>query len=206
MAWQWSESIHRYRDKVTGRFASRDDVLSWVNESIAGSDTAVYDYSLLVDRDNPTISPTDWQEAMRKELKGEYIRQYVLGRGGVDQMTQVDWGSVGGMLAEQYKYLQVMAEQLEAGELTQAQVAARSQMYIRSSREAFERANRRGMEELGMSEVQWVINPSVENCPDCEAFAAMGWIPVTDNPYGGCFPGSGCTQCVTNCACHLEYR
>lgn len=148
----------------------------------------------------------DWQTMMRQSLKESYIQQYVSARGGLDMMTQADWGSIGGMLREQYRYLDRFAEDIANGRLTEAQIAARARMYFESAREAHERALERAMREADMQEVRWVLNPRAENCQRCEEFSEMGWQRVRDDPFGGALPGSGDTPCLTNCQCHLEYR
>lgn len=206
MPWQWSQGTSRYRDPDTGRFLPAAKVRDWLTESLVGSGNVTETLASFVGSDPPTISPTDWKAAMRREVKDEYIRQYLLGRGGRDQMTAVDWGSVGGMLRNQYAHLDAFFGQVDAGELTEGQIRARSRMYTNSARQSYERANERVQVEAGMRWVRWVLNAQVENCPDCIAFAAMGWVLVTEDPFSGCTPGSGCTVCLTNCACHQDYR
>jgi hypothetical protein len=128
----------RYRDVDTGRFISRTEILSYASQ-IASSTSAVSDaYANLVGQQ--TISPTDWLALFRQEIKDEHIRQYILGRGGRGSMTPADWGSIGGMLREQYSYLDGFADEIAAGTLSEAQISARSRMYINSAREAFNRA------------------------------------------------------------------
>lgn len=206
MAWQWSRSTNRYRDTITGKFVSRTTVLGWVADSLGGSKNAVTTLAEMADPDNPVLSPGDWRNAMREQVKGEYIRQYMLGRGGRDQMTQRDWGNCGFMIKEQYQYLENFLAEVEAGELSMAQLRARSQMYINSAREAYERAQAEVAGEMGMTEVKWNLTPAAESCDDCVAYDAMGWQSIADDPYVGCTPGSGCSQCGSNCQCFLEYR
>lgn len=147
-----------------------------------------------------------WETSMRQHLKDMYLQEYMLARGGRKNMTRIDYSSIGGMLAEQYRYLGRFSREIAAGNLSQAQIAARSKMYFRSAREAFERAQARIAEEAGLRYVKWTMNPELENCPDCINFASMGWQRAEINPYGGAYPGSGHTQCLTNCGCFLEYR
>jgi hypothetical protein len=115
-------------------------------------------------------------------------------------MTYADWGSIGGMLAEQYGHLDNFAAVL--GDLSEAQIMARSKMYINSGREAYERAHARVAAGLGFDEEIWVIDPFADNCDDCLALAEEGWQPIDHFP----FPGAGWTVCLTNCKCHKEYR
>lgn len=46
----------------------------------------------------------EWKDKARQEIKEEFIRQYILGRGGIDQMTSTDWGRIGHALRTQYQY------------------------------------------------------------------------------------------------------
>lgn len=141
MPWIWEEGTTRYRDQATGRFLSAPDVRDLSSESvrIAGSGTDGLAGMLAEDQ----VNVRDWETLMRQSIKDEYIQQYVLARGGLEQMTAQDWGSIGGMLADQYRYLGNFSREIAAGELTESQIAMRSRMYIRSAREATSRANMR---------------------------------------------------------------
>ncbi|NIV28992.1 MAG: hypothetical protein GWN58_05620, partial [Anaerolineae bacterium] len=131
MDWKWNETAGRYYDADTGRFLSRARVLDYVDDSIAATESATDLLASYVADD--MLSPGDWRLLMREEIKREYIRQYTLGRGGVAQMTQADWGSIGGMLKEQYKYLDGFAGQV--ADMSEGAIRSRSRMYIRSARE-----------------------------------------------------------------------
>lgn len=203
-SWAWDAKSARYRDQATGRFMAGDRVLELVQESIGNGYPAMDQLAGYVA--DGTINAATWETAMRGEIKGEYIRQYLLGRGGLEQMKPGDWGSIGGMLKEQYHpYLDDFRKAIESGALSEAQIAARSKMYINSAREAFERGRAVAEKVAGNDEVSWHVT-AVENCDDCLAFQAMGWQAVADDPYGGAYPGSGATACVTNCQCYLDYR
>jgi len=135
MSWKWDKRIHNYRDSETGKILSRERALEFVDESLLESTNVSSDLAELVA--DGRLSATDWQRLMRSELKTEYIREYMLGRGGRPQMTSADWGSIGGSLAEQYRYLIGFTAQIAAGALTAGQIKMRSAMYINSAREAF---------------------------------------------------------------------
>ncbi len=199
----WDELVGRYRDEK-GRFVARDTVYEFVNKSLTISGNVSDTLSSMVY--NGTISVGDWEKAMRQEIKEEYLRQYMTFVGGREQMTQADWGSVGGMLGEQYKYLSGFADDIATGELTEAQIRARSMMYINSAREARERARARAVSKLDYDEEYWELNPHLENCDDCIEFNAMGWQLIADNPYKDAYPGSGDTRCLTACGCEMFYR
>ena len=137
----YGHPLYRYKDNDNGRFISRNQILEWEQAGIeAGVDKAK---SLAEPVVSGEITVGQWQEQMRELIKQNAIQQAVLGCGGRGQMTQADWGMVGGVIADQYRYLDNFAQQIANGELTAAQIAARSAMYIRSTKEAFERMQSR---------------------------------------------------------------
>lgn len=199
MPWGWDPTAKRYRDLDTGRFMLRSEVLAWVEESLDASTVATDQLAQFVI--DGVVSPADFGLLMRQELKEEYIRQYLLGIGGRAQMTPADWGSIGGMLADQYRYLDRFVDEIATGELPPGSLLLRVRMYANSAREAYERAHLKNANALGMVEENWVLGDA-EHCSDCVAFAGMGWQPIGTFP----FPGEGATECLTNCKCHKIYR
>jgi len=203
--WNWLKRIGQFINSVTRRVLSRPAQRELSELDLDANQDRVADLAHALAEDSITVG--EWELAMREEIKTAYIEQYLLGRGGVEQMTQADWGSIGGSLSESYSYLSNFSRQIANGELAEGQIRRRSQMYINSAREARERALRRVALETGMTEVRWVIDPPAEHCPDCVALEALSWKPIEPWPFGHSIPGSGVdTQCLTACRCHLEYR
>jgi hypothetical protein len=201
--WRWSAPTHNYRDLDTGRFVSGAQVHSWSAAASKASGDAVGTMADMLSEGK--LSVRDWTLLMRDEIKDAYIQQYLLGRGGTGKFTKAEAGSLGGMLTEQYRYLDRFAREIADGNLTPGQIAKRARMYAASSKEAFERAQQRAMVEGGMTEKRWRMTPA-EHCPDCIAFSGLGWVPIDEDAYNGATPGSGATQCLTNCACEMDYR
>jgi hypothetical protein len=198
--WVWVEKVGKYRDSA-GHYLARDKVLSFVNESIAASDTAIGPLSAAAA--GGSLSPADFNLLARAELKQEYLRQYMLGIGGRSRMTPADWGRVGSMLKEQYKYLGEFSKEIADGKLSEAQIKARLHMYLNSSRSAYERAHSVNAKNLGMDEEAWLMGQVAgEHCEDCLALNAKGWQPIGTFP----IPGDGSTSCLTSCACSVDYR
>ena len=199
----WDSTIARYRD-LRGRFVRETTVLQYVDRGIANAQSIGQHIGTLAGEG--TLSPSAFNAVMRRELKAEYIRQYVLQRGGRAAMESSDWGRIGGMLREQYRYLDQFTADIAAGNVSPAQARIRTGMYFKSAREAAERARRVAKEGAEYNEVRWVLQPG-ENCPDCQAWARLGWQPIEPWPYGAnCVPGSGCTVCLTNCNCILQWQ
>ena len=146
--WVWLDSSHRYHDLTSGRFVSAEQVRDWSHAAADASGDAATEFARMLDGGQLTLG--DWQTVMREEIKDAYVEQYLLGIGGLDNMTQQTWGSVGGMLAEQYHYLDGFAREIATGRLTEGQIARRARMYTNSAVEARSRAHARA---LGMPEL-----------------------------------------------------
>ncbi len=197
---EWDPRSARFRNLRTGRYVSVREVRRAIE--------AVLDASPVEGWAEPvadgSMSVGAWHQGMRDEIKRNYLQLYLAGRGGTGMMTARDYGSVGGMIREQYRYLDAFAQEIADGKLSAGQIAMRSAMYINSAREAFERAQRRAVEKTKMDEVRWAedSSPEVEHCEDCVALAGRGWLPVKPWPFRSgrrdIYPGSGDTICLTN--------
>jgi len=144
-----------------------------------------------------------WTMSFREALKNEYLDEYALGKGGFVNMTQADFGSVGGMLRNQYGYLDKFAQDIADGKLSEAQIRNRSRMYADSATQAFERGKTRaqGVPELpaypgdgstacGSNckcawlivetettfECTWKLDVSATHCEDCLE-RSQSWAP-----------------------------
>lgn len=146
------------------------------------------------------ISLAQWQRNMAKEIKDAWRTQYALGRGGWEQMTQSDFGRMGGRLQFQYRRLNAFAEDIWRGDLSDAQIRARAKMYATANRTAL--FDGRTQAKIGASfiEERRILNPA-EHCQDCIGYAALGWQPIGTLPE----PGQQ-SVCRANCKCTKEYR
>lgn len=190
--WKWLQQFGRYFSEKLGRFFGRGDTLAKVDDLQKAPKNVADQLASWVA--SGQIDAKAFEAQMRQQIKQAYISEYLLGRGGINAMKPLDWGSIGGMLKEQYKYLAAFAQEIAEGKLTEAQIRARAQMYINSSREAFERAKARVAALLNLTEEKWILNPQAENCPDCIYYSQQGWKPVAEEFYP--VPGDGSTQCL----------
>ena len=207
--WVFETGTQRYRDLATGRFLSNTDVIGIVNgiaDRTTGDPVTTINTMLADGR----LNTADWKTGFARQIKNAYIQQAELAAGGRSQMTPQMWGSVGGSVREQYRYLDKFAKQIESKQLTPVQIEARTKMYINSSRESFWRIKDMKARGTGMTEERWVDEGDSNVCGPCADAGAMGWQPI------GTFaqPGSGQvlvkpkTSCqgLTNCRCEKEYR
>jgi hypothetical protein len=139
MPYTWDPNLLRFRDE-RGRFVTEARVTAWRDAATDAAVGRVQDLATQVAADN--IDVATWQAAMRTEIKNRVIQEYLLGR-GPGPFTPADRGSLGGMLTDQFRYLDRFAAEVAAGNLSEAQIRARAAMYIRSAREAYGRAQAR---------------------------------------------------------------
>jgi len=157
--------------------------------------------------DAGTINAAQFNAEMRELLKAGHIIASSVGRGGLERMTLADWGKVGNKIKWQYQFLDRMTRQLERGAI--ANTASRAKQYVSSIyvsyADAYFETNREFKENGG------VLNPNgeilvarelnaAESCDDCEALAALGFIPLDDMPE----IGEG-TSCGDFCKCDLIF-
>lgn len=151
------------------------------------------------------ISLTDWHLAMRELLKSAHIIAASVGRGGFARMTQKDWGVVGAKIKWQYGFLQKTARSIEKGKILKALVPGRAQKYAAalhiSFYRAFGEAQAEGRAITGEKPllVKREIN-SKEGCAECLEYAAMGFIPVDEQPL------LGELSCGDFCKCDLVFE
>ena len=178
--------MRRYRDTRTGRFVSRSAVRTQVQNSIDVSVDRSEEIARTIAAGE--LDALDARAIMRQEIKKSYIRSYELGRGGRRAMTQSDWGSVGGMLREQYRYLDRFVGEMADGNLSEGQIKTRFSMYLRSSREGFERGN------AGSQQIPHGILPAYpgDGQSECLVNCRCRWVITREYAFGT-FMGWNCT-------------
>lgn len=148
------------------------------------------------------ITVQAWTSGMRELIKQTYTQQYMLSRGGVNAMTQADWGQLGAALRDQYRHLDQFAQEIASGKLSPAQIQARARLYVNSATQAFERgkASSHGLrlpaypgdgstqcrtnckcrwsiaDRGAFWECRWMLGVA-EHCPDCVTYAGR-WNPL----------------------------
>jgi len=197
--WYWDDSVKRYRSPVTGRFIGIDDMNGLRAEFMNSQKERVEGVTNVYAAE--AIDFKTYRNQVTDIIRQTYVDLYSMGAGGRNNLTAKDWGSIGGMLKEQYGYLNNFMDQIEAGELSQAQITVRLKMYINSASEAFWRAFARDIPIdlpaypgdgqtacLTNCQCQWDIKPvdggydcywilgEAEHCPDCVENAAR-WNP-----------------------------
>lgn len=172
--WVYDQSAHAFRKVLDGAIKQTlGDISGPAHEYInkASVTYAKEMFGLLTSGTSRDV----WVKEFRRRLKDMYAALYLSGKGGRANMTQSDWGRVGSMLVEQYKYLNRFADQIFGGDTgslsdRETQLTIRMTMYFRSA-----------MESYGKALVKSYGMPALPQ-----------------------YPGDGKTECLTACRCHLE--
>jgi hypothetical protein len=96
-------------------------------------------YGLAEDLASGSITLSDWEDAMRDQIKNTLGVMYVFGRGGFDAMTPNDWTVLSGLVTAAFMYLDHFAADIAQSLLSEDAIAARSAMYVGSGVGAYER-------------------------------------------------------------------
>jgi len=144
--WEWDIGTHRYRNARTGRFLGAEQMVAMRDEFLSAQAEAARNLAMELVSQRATVQ--EWVKEMRTVLHDSYVDSYVAAHGGRGTMQSSDWGRLGQMLREQYAYLQNFAQEIAAGKYnpeTAAQaIGYRSEMYVNSSNEAFNRGKGAG--------------------------------------------------------------
>lgn len=144
------------------------------------------------------LSVQQWQIGVAAELKDAHLAQAMYGAGGKANMTQANWGRVGGTLADEYRYLANFAQDISNGSVSEAQALARIVQYGNATQQSYHREYVEGTKEN--ERIYWRLNPA-DHCADCVSLASGSPYAPADLPT---VPGAGATQCRGNCKCELE--
>lgn len=188
--WTWNEEKQEWEDE-DGDIIPLALLLALIFQRIqAGSIyiTSLTPLALLSSR---------WYQEMLKTITREYVIQYLLGRGGLTQMTETDWETLRGLLREQSTYLRRFQSELDT--LSDAQIEARAKLYVNSAQQAFwhGRSAARG----------WPVLPaypgdcSTQCCTNCKCYWQVEQVgPNTWHAYWRLRPAEHCEDCLRRAA------
>ena len=196
--YRWDANTQRYRDARTGTFAPQRTVTMLLNRQITVAQKEMR--SLGQQLVEGKLDVTEWRDATREQLRVIHATQSAKAVGSFDQMTQVEWGRVGGKLRYQYERLEKFAGEIDDGaQPLDGRFTQRVEMYAKSGFATYEETRRDGARDAGMTEERRILG-NAEHCDDCVEYAARGWVPI------GTLPRIGQSQCRVNCRCEFEYR
>lgn len=193
----WDPETGRYRDTRTGRFVPDAQIRIAIDRAIIKANGQMTSLARQLRKGDITLE--EWSEAMRTEIKAQQLAAAMVARGGAAQMTQADFGRVGGQIASQYRYLNNFQSQIAGGLPLDGRFMNRVTLYSEGARTTFE-ATKRDVEEDAGSEEESNELGSADHCNECIALTLIGWVPI------GTMPPPGRRECGNKCKCRMKYR
>lgn len=195
--WVYNLKSNRYQDKKNGQFLSAGAVEQLTENYIAQQQdklTELGDHLI-----SGEINTREWEDDFAKTLKEVLVNSYVLGRGGMKQMTARDLGITSGIMREQYTYLRNFAGEIMRGRMSIAQFQARSKLYAEKAYSVYWMGRLEAFRAEGYLWERDILTPG-ESCVSCLRIAARGWVRLGTNPAIGVD-----RICKNNCRCRKEF-
>jgi hypothetical protein len=188
----------RYID-ARGRMVKNEAVIAEMENVLSGVKGEMIGLSQQLQ--NSEIGLQEWYNGMRSRMKVIHGIEAAIAKGGWAQMTQSDWGAVGAITKQQYRFLNNFAAQIEDGLPLDGRFLLRTGMYADAARATGEDMKRREADRNGFDEEARVLAPA-DHCVDCVRWSVdnLGWQPI------GTIPRIGESICRTNCHCRFIFR
>lgn len=144
----WNQSTERWRNLASGQFVSNESVRTEVNRHIDAAQDNLQ--RLTQNMYSGNISLAQWQSGVALELKDGHLAQSMFAVGGRGNMTQANFGRVGGTLANEYSFLSNFADDIAAGRVSEAQALARISQYGNATGQSYWREWAREQDSIAL--------------------------------------------------------
>lgn len=146
------------------------------------------------------IGVSEFERQMQRLVKDTQLYSSAVAAGGFSQLGGAELSLLESRIAEQFRYLSNLSDDLAAGaKISPAQLAARSNLYAQSARNTYDVTYRAAQLARGYDEERNVTHPG-EHCEECLQESARGWVAT------GTLKPVGQRTCLGNCNCTIEYR
>lgn len=195
LEFEYVKSAQRYRWKDSKKFVSAKLVekLTVAHSDqmagrVKGLTRKMLDGDLTVD---------EWERQVLDDVKEVMVQRYRLGKGG--DLDASDRGKLGSQLRFNYDKFWTFRQKVIEGELSEAQIFARAQLYVNKANWAYAAGRTQAHKNAGYIWEQR-IKPATESCMECIVYNLMGWQPIGSLPERT----EQCT-CQANCKCYKEF-
>lgn len=196
----WEKSTQRYRytsGDRSGQFVGVDTLQDLIGDY--QSQQKDIGQSITDRLINGDINTAQWVREQAAQLKQGHINMHGLGLGGHANFDAAEYGSVGATMRRELGFLRNFAQEIQDGNLSEAQIRARTNLYYNTLWRTHAHARERAHEDEGFQWERRLTAPS-EVCPDCVGYAAQGWVEIGSLPD----PGEA-SVCHSNCRCRKEF-
>jgi len=195
-SYSWDDPRAQYRN-ASNRLVSRGAVREVLDKYLDVRTARVRDVSVQLQQREITIA--QWQRQMEDSIARTHLASAALAKGGWARMRPVDYGRVGRLVRDEYKYLRAFARQIEKGLPLDGRFLSRAEQYAQAGRHTFHVVETLELKARDYDEEK-SIRSARDSCSECIAIAALKWqrIGSTKNP--------GSRICRRKCRCHKIYR
>lgn len=208
--WEWNPKTKEYENTQTGTKVTPKELFDLRQQFVDSQKSVLDGMSEKLRKGNITLE--QYETAVKDSIRKTYNVMYCAGAGGRNNMTPSDWGKIGAMLKDQYGqngFLKGFMEQIASGNLSQAQINARMNLYLKSADEALWKGMTKELPVrlpaypgdgstscMVNCMCSWFIAPveggydcywrlgQAEHCPDCMR-RASDWAPYRIRVSGG---------------------
>lgn len=193
----WDAARKQFRYASTGRLVPRTLVRNAIDTALEHQRARARQLWRAMGEGRAT--GLEWEQAMRRLVKDTHLYTTAAAKGGWTQLTQADFGRVGGRVAREYAHLRAFREGLAAGtRKLDGRGLLDAESYAQAARRTYHDAEKDVQAEGGKTLVRNVLHPA-DHCEECAALADAGPMPIDE------MPSPGDRQCLSNCKCELEY-
>lgn len=195
LEFEYVKSAQRYRWKDSKKFVSFKLVEKLTEAHSAGLSDRVGNITQEMIDQGRTVD--EWEREFLADVKEVMVQGYRLGKGG--DLTASDRGKLGNQIRFNYDKFWGFRQKVVNGELSEAQIKARAQLYVNKTNWAYAAGRTQAHRDAGYI---WErrIRTADESCNECIAYELMGWQPIGSLPE----KTEQCT-CMANCKCYKEY-
>lgn len=199
MSFIFETSTGRYRNTTTGKFTSRETLLRIVDNEVMRLETRLKGHARLLIANK--ITPEEWEERMRYDMKLSGICTGLLTNGGKERATPQILGGIGNELRNQYKYLSKFKQQIKNGELTSETILRRAGNYSGSSRMIYHQNDKRAKQTLGFTLARRILDAGANHCNSCIQYQRLAYVPISE-----IVPVATNCECKWRCRCRIIYK
>ncbi len=199
MTYKFNEKAGRYIDSK-GKFVPRKKVLKDVQNEASRLKLKLKQHGENLVKG--TIDTVEFMAKMSEDIKSSHIRTGTIGAGGKERLKAGHYGIIGNNLRTEFNLLGNFINQIDAKELSDKEIIARSQLYAQSCVEAFYQTELYDRKKTGVIRAKRELDANANHCPDCLNYATNGlYIPLSEIVP----PGHKC-RCRGNCRCRIIYE
>jgi hypothetical protein len=195
---RWNAVARRYID-ARGRFVSQAILRKEIDGALASATLRVRALAEQLRAGQITIE--EWELGMRSLSKDVHLYNAAAARGGWAQLGEDDYGRVGRIVRDEYRWIRNFRTEIEDGYPLDGRFLRRTELYAQAGRETFHKTERQSQLEAGNTLERSVLG-AADHCEgerSCIEQAARGWVVI------GRLIAIGQRLCGRRCKCSMEY-